>query len=117
MRKAFEDQNNSANGMLKAFKIGGWMFIGIGVMLCLTVIGIPVGLLLIGAGFLIMKVLPSIMQKKHDVLAKATAEQAEIHEFNLAKARAAKDQPPQSARSADVKKPPASATRRRLFLP
>jgi hypothetical protein len=59
MRKAFEDQNNSANGMLKAFKIGGWMFIGIGVMLCLTVIGIPVGLLLIGAGFLIMKELPS----------------------------------------------------------
>jgi hypothetical protein len=29
------------------------------------------------------------------VLAKATAEQADIHEFNLAEARAAKDQPPQ----------------------
>jgi hypothetical protein len=64
MRKTFEDQSNSASGPLKAFKFGGWMFIAIGVMLCLTVIGIPVGLLLIGAGFLIMKVLPNIMQEE-----------------------------------------------------
>ncbi len=90
-RKALEDQANSAAGMLKMFKICGWVFIIGGITMCLTVVGIPVGIILILAGVGIMKWLPSILKKKFDLAAKAGAEQAEIHEFNLAKARAARE--------------------------
>ena len=92
VRKALEDTANNANGMLKMFKFCGWSFVVIGVMLCISVVGIPVGLILIGAGYCLIKVLPNILQKKFDTAGKAFAEQAEIHEFNLAKARAARQE-------------------------
>lgn len=90
IRRAYEDQAKSAQGMIKGFKILGWVFVVIGVTLCVTVIGIPVGIILILAGVAIMKLLPKMLQAKFDTLAKANSEAAEIHEFNLAKARAGK---------------------------
>ena len=58
IRSQLEQQAQNGRMMVKVFKILGWVFIGIGVMLCLTVVGIVVGAILIAAGFCILKFLP-----------------------------------------------------------
>jgi len=91
MRSQLEQQANSGRLLVKVFKILGWVFIVTGVMLCLTVIGIVVGVILIAAGFCILKFLPKLIEAKFEQFGKGTAEMAEIHEYNLQQAREARE--------------------------
>jgi hypothetical protein len=91
MRSQLEQPANGGRLLVKVFKILGWVFIVVGVMLCLTVIGIVVGLMLIAAGFCIVKFLPKMIQTKFEQFGKGSAELAEIHEYNLQQAREARE--------------------------
>lgn len=91
MRSQLEQQANNGRLLVKVTKILGWVFIGVGVMLCLTVIGIVVGALLIAMGFCILKFIPKLIAAKFEQFGKGSAELAEIHEYNLQQAREARE--------------------------
>jgi hypothetical protein len=91
IRSQLEQQAQNGRMMIKVFKILGWVFIGIGVMLCLTVVGIVVGVILIAAGFCILKFLPKFFAAQVEQFGKGGAELAEIHEYNLQQAREARE--------------------------
>lgn len=73
----------------KATKIGGWIFIGLGGVLTITIIGAVIGipLLIVGGVCLFTS---KIVAKQGAVVSAATEELAEIHDHQLAKARESK---------------------------
>lgn len=79
-----------SNTAVKWIKITGWVFVVTGLLLCLSVIGIPVGLFFIAIGFVFIKFLTRFMAKNYKAGFAAQAEAVEIHEHQLRQAREAK---------------------------
>ena len=89
-RKAHEHATTMSNTAVKWIKITGWIFVVIGLLMCLSVIGIPVGLFFIAIGFVFIKFLAGFMAKNFKAGFAAQAEAVEIHEHKLRQAREAK---------------------------
>lgn len=96
-RKAHEQLAATSTTAVKWIKVTGWIFIGIGVLLCLSVIGIPAGLFFIAIGFVFIKFLASFMAKTYKAGFAAQAEAVEIHEHQLRQAREARERGDQAS--------------------
>lgn len=91
VRKAFQEQAKGASHVAKLIKMLGWMFIVIGAVLTITVIGAIAGIPMIVMGVFMVRYLTKIMARNAATYSQATSEIAEIHEHQLQQARAAKD--------------------------
>lgn len=93
VRKAFQEQTEGATLVAKLVKMLGWMFIVIGAVLTITVVGAMAGIPMIVMGVFMVRYLTKIMARNAATYGQATSEIAEIHEHQLQQARAAKDVP------------------------
>lgn len=91
VRKAFQEQTKGATLVAKLVKMLGWMFIVIGAVLTITVVGAMAGIPMIVMGIFMVRYLTKIMARNAATYGQATSEIAEIHEHQFQQARAAKD--------------------------
>lgn len=87
VRKVFEDQVKSSATIIKLSKFLGWTFVVTGALCFFTIVGIPLSVIFFVLGYLCIKIVPKIIKAKFDQYGKAASEAAEIHEYNLKKAR------------------------------
>ena len=90
-RELLNDQVQGVKRVVKMIKVVCWVVIATGILLCLSIIGIPAGIFIIICGTLGLIYIPRMMEKKAVQAQAAFSEAAEIHEHNLRQARAAKD--------------------------
>jgi uncharacterized membrane protein YccF (DUF307 family) len=91
-REILDEQAKSLKTTAKIVKMMCWGVIILGLLACLTIIGIPFGIMMLIAGGLGLKFIPKMLEKKSLQAQAAFAEAAEIHEHNLRQARSSKDQ-------------------------
>lgn len=86
-RTAHQHAASMSNSAVKWIKITGWILVATGVLMCLSIIGIPVGLFFIATGFVLIKFLARFMATNYQTGLAAQAEAVEIHEYKLQQAR------------------------------
>ncbi|NHZ36135.1 DUF5362 family protein [Massilia rubra] len=67
----------------KVIKITAWLIVGIGVFLCLTILGLIVGIPIIAGGLIFLKLCLPFYEKKMQLSSRLFAEELEIREHNL----------------------------------
>lgn len=90
LKQVFETQAKDGIMFAKIIKWLGWSFVVIGVILCLTVIGIIPGILFIIMGLFLALFISKMLAKRMAQMGRATSEVAEILENQLEKARSEK---------------------------
>ena len=90
VRKAFQEQTEGAALIAKLVKVLGWMFIIIGAVLTITIVGAMAGIPMIVMGVFMVRYLTKIMARNAATYGQAASEIAEIHEHQLQQARAPK---------------------------
>jgi len=88
-RKLLEVQADNARFGAKGLKLFGWIVIVFGVILCITIVGLPFGIVCIGIGIFIL-VFSKRAERQTQALKGAAPEQAEIIEHQLQQARSQK---------------------------
>jgi len=92
MRNTLQGQANDGAMVVKVIKWMGWLFVILGGLLTITVIGAPAGIPMIALGLFLSLFVTKMMAKRVATFGRAVSEVAEIHEHKLNQARRDREQ-------------------------